>query len=137
MKAPKLYVVVREDMPPGDQAVQAIHAARQFAADHPEVEGSWFRESNHIAFLSVPDLRALDDLLDRARRRGIPSSCFTEPDMGGARTAAAMPPEARRICSGLPKALRGVSCDDVQTPGPYVPGVPEELSGERPSPAPV
>lgn len=30
----KLYLVVRADLPPGPQAVQAAHAARQFAAEH-------------------------------------------------------------------------------------------------------
>lgn len=106
MRPPKLYVVVREDLPPGDQAVQAIHAARQFASEHPEEEAAWFRESNHLAFLAVPDLPSLIALRDRAEVRGIPSVAFEEPDMGNAVTALALSPRAKSICSGLPKALR-------------------------------
>lgn len=51
----KLYVVVRDDLPPGLQIAQAIHACRAFHADHPAVETAWHTTSNTIAVLSVPD----------------------------------------------------------------------------------
>jgi hypothetical protein len=51
----KLYLITRADLIPGSQAVQACHAARQFAADYPEIEREWFERSNYLAFLAVPD----------------------------------------------------------------------------------
>jgi peptidyl-tRNA hydrolase len=106
VNAEKLYVVVRGDLVPGSQAVQAMHAARQFAEEHREREARWFAESNHIAFLSVSGERELFALRDEARLRGILSSKFEEPDLGGQSTAIVLPPEARRICSRLGLALR-------------------------------
>jgi len=106
LSAEKLYVVVRGDLSPGSQAVQGMHAMRQFVAEHSERERRWFEESNHIAFLSVPGRRELEELRWRARREGIPGSSFEEPDLGGERTALTMGPEARRICARLGLALR-------------------------------
>ena len=106
MSAERLYVVVRGDLVPGAQAVQAMHAARQFAADHRDREATWFAESNHIAFLSVPGERELLELQREARLRGLLSSRFEEPDLGGRVTAVSLAPEARRLCSRLGLALR-------------------------------
>lgn len=106
MSAEKLYVVVRGDLVPGVQAVQAMHAARQFAEEHREREARWFMESNHLAFLSVPDERELLFLEREAVRRGFPSSRFEEPDLGGRPTAITLLPEARRLCAKLGLALR-------------------------------
>ncbi len=106
MSAEKLYVVVRGDLIPGVQAVQAMHAARQFAEDHREREARWFAESNHIGLLSVSGLPELLALEREAVRRHLPSSRFEEPDLGGATTAITLPPEARRLCARLGLALR-------------------------------
>lgn len=105
MSAEKLYVIVRGDLVPGAQAVQAMHAARQFAEDHRERESRWFKESNHLALLSVPGEKELLTLEREARFRGFLSSRFEEPDFGMRVTAIALAPEARRLCSRLPKAL--------------------------------
>jgi len=32
----KLYLITREDLPPGQQAVQAAHALREFGEHHPD-----------------------------------------------------------------------------------------------------
>ncbi len=106
VSAEKLYVVVRGDLVPGSQAVQAMHAARQFAHEHAEREARWFAESNHVALLSVAGEGDLRDLGMEALRSGIPFSRFTEPDLGGSTTALALPPEARRLCARLGLALR-------------------------------
>ncbi len=106
MSPEKLYVVVRGDLVPGSQAVQAMHATRQFVEEHREREAIWFAESNHIAFLSVPGERELLALREEARFRGLLSSRFEEPDLGGQSTAIVLPPEARRLCSRLGLALR-------------------------------
>ncbi len=102
----KLYLVVREDLQPGVQAVQAVHAQRAFVDAHPERERAWFRASNTLAFLAVPDEAALRKLMAKAAERGILAAWFEEEDLGGSVTAVAIAPEGRRLCKGLPKALR-------------------------------
>lgn len=104
---PKMTVVVRADLSIAQQAVQGMHALRQFVADHPETDLHWFRTSNTLAFLAVPDEEALERLLAKAGDRGIRTSIFKEPDIGDRLTAACFEPGAntRRVCGGLPKAL--------------------------------
>lgn len=104
----KLYLVTREDLPPGSQAVQATHAAIQFVHDHPGAETDWYSSSNTIAFLSVPDEARLCELLRRAEWIGIRTSAFREPDLGGSLTAAAFEPgrASARLLSKLVPALR-------------------------------
>lgn len=104
----KLYVVVREDLPPGPQAVQSVHAAIQFVHEHPEIEGRWYAGSNHLALLSVADEAALRKLLRRAEARGLATSRFHEPDLGGQLTAAAFEPgdHSGRVLRRLGLTLR-------------------------------
>ena len=100
---PKLFIVGRRDLPPGLRVAQMFHAARQFAEEYPEIEGTWFRESNTIVLLEVPDEAALLELASRAE--GVPTSEFSEePDLG--LTALALAPEGYRLVSSLPLALR-------------------------------
>lgn len=106
--APKMTVIVRADLSVAQQAVQGMHALRQFVAEHPEVDQHWFHTSNTLAFLAVPDEEALEGLLAKAGDRGIRISIFREPDIGDRLTAACFEPGAdtRRVCGGLPKALQ-------------------------------
>lgn len=110
----RLYVVVRADLPPGAQAVQAAHAMREFAADYPEVEAEWHRTSNTVAFLSVPDEAALVALVEELRRpwHGGENhladtfvSEFREPDLGGSLTAICVEPKGGWKLRKLPLAL--------------------------------
>jgi peptidyl-tRNA hydrolase len=103
----RLYLVTRRDLPAGSQAVQACHAARQFAADHAELERAWFERSNTLALLAVPDEPALEDLVVQAEQQGLRCARFREPDLGDALTAVAIEPGdvARRLCRRLPLAL--------------------------------
>lgn len=104
----KLYVIVRTDLRAGQQAVQAAHALRQFVEEHPETERAWFRRSNTLAMLAVPDEEALRCLLARADDRGIRTSIFREPDIDNQLTAIVLEPNerARRLCKGMPLALQ-------------------------------
>lgn len=104
--ADKLYLVTREDLPPGSQAVQAAHALRAFVAVHPEVDQHWYRTSNTLAFLAAKDEESLWALLNKADQLGLPTAPFYEPDLGNALTAIAIGPQGRRIVSHLPLALR-------------------------------
>lgn len=101
----KLFVVVRADLPPGQQVVQAAHVFREFVEEHRQVERDWYKSSNHLAVLSVADERALYDLLEHAESRGLRVSTFREPDRGDELTAIALEPAAKRLCSRLKLAL--------------------------------
>jgi len=107
--ADKLVLVTRSDLRPGQQAVQAAHAMRQFAADHPELDGSWFEQSNTLALLSVLDETALKRLANKADDLDLKLSLFREPDLGNSLTAIALEPGPRsqRLCRNLPLALGG------------------------------
>lgn len=105
----KLYLVTREDLPPGQQAVQAAHALRQFVSDHPETDQAWFQESNTLAILTVRDQQTLGKLLKKALDRSIPVARFLEPDRGSELTAIALGPQGKKLTRGLPLALQGSS----------------------------
>jgi hypothetical protein len=102
----KLFIIVREDLNPGSQAVQGMHAMRQFIADHPELEKKWFEISNHIAFLGVKDEVSLLKMYDRLERKGMKVSSFREPDLDDSLTAIAAEPVAREFLLHLKLALK-------------------------------
>jgi len=62
----KLFLVTRADLEPGQQAVQAAHALREFAALYPEEELQWYQTSNTLAFLAAKNEDALGALLAEA-----------------------------------------------------------------------
>lgn len=97
-------------MEPGYQAVQSMHALRQFTAEHPEIDKEWFEKSNYLGLLSVPNEQALVDLIEQATVHDIPFSVFREPDVDNEITAIALAPgeKSKKLCSRLPLALRGV-----------------------------
>lgn len=97
--------MTRADLPPAVQAVQAAHAALDFALTHPEISRDWHVSSNTLAVLAAADEIALHELLERAA--GIPAVAFHEPDLGGALTAVALGPAGRKLCRKYPLALQG------------------------------
>ncbi len=105
----KLYVITRADLEPGYQAVQSMHALRQFTAEHPEIDKAWFEQSNYLGLLSVQNEQELMQLLERAAEQGISASAFREPDIDNQMTAIALSPgpKSKKLCSRLPLALRG------------------------------
>jgi len=105
----KLYLVTRADLSPGQQAVQAAHAMRQFKHEHPEIEQTWFETSNTLAFLAIEDEPALERLLERARWRGVAVAGFREPDRHNELTAIAIGPKGKGLCQGLALALQHVA----------------------------
>lgn len=95
-------------MSAGYQAVQSIHAMRQFSAEHPEVDKEWFDKSNYLGLLAAKDEFELISIIEKAAQNDIKYSIFREPDVGNAITAIALEPGeiAKKICSRLPLALR-------------------------------
>lgn len=105
----RLYLVTRADLVPGQQAVQAAHALREFVEHHPEVDRAWYTKSNTLAFLAVANEAALGVLLEQAERKGIAVAPFREPDRDNELTALALGPAAKKLCSRLPLALKGAT----------------------------
>lgn len=95
-------------MSPGYQGVQSIHAAMQFAFEHPETNREWFHKSNYLGFLSVANEKELERLIERARAHEIKFSIFREPDVGDQITAIALEPgvKSKKLCSNLRLALK-------------------------------
>lgn len=103
----KFYVVGRRDLPPGLRVAQMFHAARQYAQRYPFLESSWYTNSNTIVLLEVPGRVDLMTLVTRARDRGVSFAEFSEPELAGeGPTAVALGPDARRLVSSLPLALK-------------------------------
>lgn len=104
----RLYVLVRADLPPGPRAVQACHAALQFAHEHYTVFRDWVRLSNHLIVKEAPDEATLRSVVDLARLRGHKHVLWSEPDLGNSLTAVAVEPAGRRLFGRFPLALSRV-----------------------------
>ena len=102
----KLYVITRRDLDPGYQAVQSLHAMRQFIADHPDVDKNWFENSNYLALLSVKDECELHALISRALKRNFKVSAYKEEDVDFQVTAIAIEPAGSALCKNFPLALK-------------------------------
>ena len=104
----KLYVVTREDLSPGSQAVQGMHALTEFSMYFPREYEAWYRESNHLCFLSVKNEHELDLLCGMLFREGVQYSMFREPDLNMSLTAIAIEAtdQASALVKDLPLALR-------------------------------
>jgi len=102
----RLYVLVRSDLTPGMKLAQSCHAMAAFAADHPSVTALWHTEGNNLVCLEVANEQDLLDLAERARAIGALTSLFTEPDLGGQATAAAVSGEAKGLLRRYPLALK-------------------------------
>lgn len=103
--AEKLFLVTREDLPWGQQAVQAAHAMREFVREHPEIDRRWYETSNTLALLVVRDERALERLIEQAQWKGVPFAGFREPDRQNELTAVALGPSGGRLCQRLSLAF--------------------------------
>lgn len=84
-----------------------FHSLRLFAEQYPFVESDWYRHSNTIVLLEVDGRDELEELARRAREQRLTCAEFAEPlpdDVG--LTALALGPDARRLVSSLPLALK-------------------------------
>lgn len=86
----KLYVVTREDLSPGSQAVQGMHALTEFSMYYKDKYEDWYRQSNHLCFLAVRNELELGVLCGKLFREGIVHSIFREPDLDMSLTAVAI-----------------------------------------------
>jgi peptidyl-tRNA hydrolase len=109
MNAARLFLITREDLSAGAQAVQAAHALREFSAKYPEEDQHWYKSSNTLIMKVVPNEPELLSLLQDAENQGIKVVQFREPDRGDELTALALAPDPRTelLCRGHPLALKG------------------------------
>ncbi len=73
----RVYILLRADLPPVQQIIQAAHATMEMAWLFPRPEGLV-----HICLLEVRDADALQAARMRLHNAGIGVYAFTEPDMG-------------------------------------------------------
>lgn len=103
----KMFAIGRRDLPAGLRMAQMCHALRYYAEAFPYIEADWFRHSNTLVLLEVEDIDQLRALAVRARAHGSSLVEFSEPDMEDEGvTALALGPEAERLVSSLPLALK-------------------------------
>lgn len=102
----RLYIAVRNDLTPGLQAAQAVHAAFFFAQKYPEVTQEWLADSQYLVIVAVESSEALWELNHKAYSANIPFSVWSEPDLNDEVTAIAFAPSAasRILCANLPLA---------------------------------
>lgn len=92
-----VYILVRRDLPPAHQTVQAVHAAMDASA-HFGLHGS-----ERVVLLSVPCQDTLQEWSDRLEDKGIQHKRFFEPDHEHGWTALATCSMPRHSCfSRLP-----------------------------------
>lgn len=104
----KLVVVTREDLSPGQQCVQSVHAAVDFCIRNPELAKDWNTISNYIVCVSVKDELALIRLINKCESKGLLYEVFREPDIGNAITSICIEPSdiTQRVISNLPLTLK-------------------------------
>lgn len=105
----RLYVVVRNDLLPGLQISQSIHAKDDFTHEHPAEEKRWRDTSNTIIVLSGTSDQ-IYSVISKALTHDVKYSRFKEPDLGDQVTAVALEPGEKtvEIVRGLPLALRDI-----------------------------
>lgn len=86
-----VYVLVREDLPPAAQAVQACHAAMSAARLSPSMD------QERLVLLQVKDRDHLLRCAEKLSSRGIDFSIFFEPDHDWGETALATHPHVNKI----------------------------------------
>lgn len=105
----RLYVIVRDDLSPGLQISQSIHAKDDFTYDYPSEALLWRRTSNTIIVLSA-DAVDLEKLLVKLSYFDLKHSVYMEPDLYGEVTAVAVEPSklTASLLAGLPLALKDI-----------------------------
>jgi peptidyl-tRNA hydrolase len=104
----KLFIVSRLDLDPGAVAAQSCHALDLFATQHEHKHLEWRRNHKNLVLLQVRNEQELWDLEFKARKAGYATALFREPDFADAATALALEPDAWKLVSSLPLALRSV-----------------------------
>ena len=81
---------MRTDLSAGQQITQTAHAVADYTAMFPDAAAQWRDAGNSLIVVGVDTVRELHRLTGAARRRGLDVAVFSEPDLCGERTAAAV-----------------------------------------------
>lgn len=102
--------MTRQDLAPGYQLVQSVHAAIDFSVEYPDLTKGWNIQSNYLACLSTEDEASLFKLISKLESKGITHKIFREPDIDNQVTAVAIEPGdlSRRVTSNYPLALKNI-----------------------------
>jgi len=100
-------VVTRQDLAPGYQLVQSVHAAIDFILAHQKEAKDWHINSNYLGCLAAKDEKSLKDLIVKLQENGVKHSIFREPDINNHITAIAIEPGdmTKKLTSNFPLAL--------------------------------
>ena len=100
-----MVVVTRNDLRPGSQNAQSIHAVSQFFLEHSELAKHW--NNQYIVSLSEKSEHKLQALYLKLLDTGTPVSYFTEPDLGDQLTSICFPAsaETEELTRNLPLLL--------------------------------
>ena len=104
----KLYIIVRNNLEPGQIAVQAMHAQVEFHYNHLEVVNEWYSNSNYLCLLECECEEELLHYLKIAKEKEIKYSYFRELDLNNSITAICLEPgeKSKKLCQGLKLALK-------------------------------
>jgi len=91
----KLYIVVRQDLPPGRSYAQVAHAIAEYAVLFQACFHGWHEASNTIVVLQVPTMVELARLCERAEFEGCRKAEFHETDLNNELTAVAFEPSEK------------------------------------------
>jgi peptidyl-tRNA hydrolase len=94
MPISKMYVVVRQDIDPGYQIPQSIHAKDKFTHEYPECENRWYNDSNTIVVLGIENEDELLKLAGLCKKVKLRYSIFFEPDINEYTAIAIEPGQA-------------------------------------------
>jgi hypothetical protein len=95
----RLYVLVRGDLEPDYQAVQAGHAVAQWCLKHQWAKQGEKWENNTLIYLNVRDSEDLLSWANCLRKQGMRPIIFWEPDLNNQCTALAVC--ASPLCGNL------------------------------------
>lgn len=87
--SPRLFIAVRNDLPPAVAGVQACHAVARAVA------GRELADDTHFVLVGVPSQDALLKLANQLDYDGQPYALFDEPDDNLGPTALATPPGSK------------------------------------------
>lgn len=79
----KMYVLIKSDLTPAQQAVQAGHALAKFGMEFPTAFRDWQKDSNILIYLSVDSIAHWKQVLDDSNFK---HSVFREPHLPYNRT---------------------------------------------------
>jgi peptidyl-tRNA hydrolase len=87
MSNKKLFVIVRRDLTPAQQAVQAGHAVAEYLLSFYSSREEW--RNGTLVYLGVKNEKELEKWIFRLHLKEAPCVVFMEPDLNDEKTAIA------------------------------------------------